>query len=245
MIKTVILIASYKELDSLPILLSELSSFINIETKILIVDDSPQDLWEDLKTFCLKSMGSKESQIEFSFSSIKSGRGGAIRRGLEFALLNYPSAAIFLECDADGSHTARDINKMINYNHQTNVLIGSRYLSSSKIIGWPLSRRIFSKILNVLIPLIFDLKISDATNGLRRYDMQSVKIILNYSQRHTGFIYLTEQLLHVSRAKLKIHEVPIEFINRTVGKSTVGVSEIVKSLGGLLDLIIHKQTESN
>lgn len=244
MIKKVIIIASYKEYDTLPILLKDLSTVINIETKILIVDDSPQDSWEGLKTFCLKSMGSKESQLKFLFSSTKTGRGGAIRRGLEFALLNYPSAEIFLECDADGSHTARDINKMINYNYQTNVLIGSRYLASSKIIGWPLSRRIFSKILNLLIPFLFNLKISDATNGLRRYDIQSVKIILDYTQRHTGFIYLTEQLLHVSRAKLEIHEVPIEFINRTVGESTVGVSEIIGSLRGLFDLIIYAQRKS-
>lgn len=244
MIKKVIIIASYKEYDSLPILLNDLSTVIDIETKILIVDDSPQDSWEGLKTFCLKSMGSKESQLEFSFSSTKSGRGGAIRRGLEFALLNYPLAEIFLECDADGSHSVNDIYKMINYSYQTNVLIGSRYLASSKIIGWPLSRRIFSKILNLLIPFIFNLKISDATNGLRRYDLQSVKTILNYTQRHTGFIYLTEQLLHLSKARLEIHEVPIQFMNRTVGESTVGVSEIIGSLGGLLDLIIHNQRRS-
>ena len=244
MVKKVIIIASYKEYEALPILLNSLSTTIDRDTQILIVDDSPQISWQVLKTSCLNAMGDKNSQIDFSFSATKSGRGGAVRRGLAFALLNYPEAEIFLECDADGSHSAKDINKMMTYSHQTNILIGSRYLSSSKIIGWPLSRRIFSKILNLLIPLLFHLKISDATNGLRRYDIQSVKIILNYTQRQTGFIYLTEQLLHVSSARLEIHEVPIEFINRTVGESTVGVSEIIGSLGGLLDLIIHNQRRS-
>ena len=65
MVKKVIIIASYKEYEALPILLNSLSTTIDRDTKILIVDDSPQISWQVLKTSCLNAMEDKNSQIDF------------------------------------------------------------------------------------------------------------------------------------------------------------------------------------
>ena len=84
------------------------------------------------------------------------------------------------------------------------------------------------------------LEVSDITNGLRLYDIQSIKVILSKEQQNTGFIYLTEQMINLKDADLTFSEIPICFINRIVGESSVGIREINNSLTGLCRLF-HSQ----
>jgi dolichol-phosphate mannosyltransferase len=121
------------------------------------------------------------------------------------------------------------------------MLIGSRYLKESAIENWPLLRRIFSKILNSLIPVLLNINVTDITNGLRRYNNQSVDLILNFKQLSFGFTYLSEQALIVRAKNLKILEIPITFINRSRGNSTVGLKEIYSSIQGVFLLLKKKQ----
>jgi dolichol-phosphate mannosyltransferase len=167
----------------------------------------------------------------------KSGRGSAIRRGMAEALNLFPNLEYMVECDADGSHRPEDILRIKNSEDQSDLLVGSRYLSSSKIVGWPLSRRIFSRILNFAIPKILGVPLVDITNGLRRYTIRAVREILSEHQTNTGFIYLSEQAQIVKRKNLQITELPIEFIDRTLGKSTVTWREITASIRGIFGLM--------
>ena len=84
----------------------------------------------------------------------------------------------FVEMDADFSHSPKELIKNINFYHKNNfdLLISSRYLPSSKIIDWPLKRRIFSLLANFLIGIVLKLNISDYTNGFRiiQRDLQYV-----------------------------------------------------------------------
>jgi dolichol-phosphate mannosyltransferase len=108
-------------------------------------------------------------------------------------------------------------------------------------VNWPLLRRIFSKILNSLIPVLLNINVTDITNGLRRYNNQSVDLILNFKQLSFGFTYLSEQALIVRAKNLKILEIPITFINRSRGNSTVGLKEIYSSIQGVFLLLKKKQ----
>jgi glycosyltransferase involved in cell wall biosynthesis len=233
LIQNVLVIPSYKEYAALPVFLAAIFDLIDDRTQVIVVDDSPEETWDGIVQTCQSAAGKNYNRLAFSFSKLRNGRGGAVRRGFEKALQEYPSAVQFIECDADGSHRPYDVLKLINSERRTNVLIGSRYLEESKIIGWPLSRRIFSALLNFLIPRIMHLRISDITNGLRIYDLQSVEALLAQEQQNTSFIYLTEQIFCLERAGLTIGEIPICFINRTIGESTVGIHEIKESLIGL------------
>jgi dolichol-phosphate mannosyltransferase len=240
-IKKVLVVPAYKEYEVLPIFLKELFDYIDIDTQVLVADDSPQEEWENVRRACEFAVGSKADQLSFTFSSLRSGRGGAVRRAFEKAITEFPDATRFLECDADGSHRPIDVDKLIRLENTTNIVIGSRYLKESEIIGWPISRRIFSRILNLLIPRLWNFKIRDVTNGLRSYDRTSVETILAKKQENVGFIYLTEQMVHLKAAGLSTSEIPICFVNRTIGKSTVGFSEVLNSLIGLGGLFFsHK-----
>jgi dolichol-phosphate mannosyltransferase len=239
--RSAIVIASYNELEALPVLISKISPSLNQYQTIIIADDSPIEIRNDLIARCNQEFKSSTSKLDFSFASSKNGRGAAIYRGIKFAQETYGDFDNYIECDSDGSHRAEDIIRILNAENDVDLLIGSRYLPESKIIGWPISRTVFSKMLNLIIPKLLHVPCKDITNGLRRYSSRAVKILLESTPKNSGFIYLSEQAQLISKAKLTIAETPIIFENRIAGESTVGAKEILNSFIGVIKLIIPRK----
>jgi dolichol-phosphate mannosyltransferase len=239
--RTLIVVASYNELEALPILISQLSPNLNQNQVLIVADDSPMSIREELILKCNQHFKSNNSKLDFTFASSKGGRGAAIYRGIKFGYDIYGSFDQVIECDSDGSHRAEDIIRVLNSESTADLLIGSRYLTESKIIGWPISRIIFSRILNLMIPKLLKVSCKDITNGLRRYSSTAIKVILESKPKNNGFIYLSEQARLISKSNLTIGEIPIIFENRIAGESTVGIKEILDSLSGVLKLLISKK----
>jgi dolichol-phosphate mannosyltransferase len=235
-VTTVIVIPSYKETLALPQLLRDLKTGLSSRDAVIIMDDSPKEVAEIIYQSCLEVVLNSDFEFRFDTSDGKSGRGAAIRRGMVIALAEFPNIQHFIECDADGSHRPIDILKIKASSSTADLLVGSRYLQTSKIEGWPISRRVFSWLLNKIIPRIMRIQLHDITNGLRRYSKEATERIVSEPQLNSGFIYLSEQAVHIDRAGLKIDEEPIVFIDRTLGTSTVTWREILSSLRGILKL---------
>lgn len=245
--RRVVVIPAYNEQDTLPSLIAELKRLLTEEdTVIIVVDDSTDIVMQLTHDRCKAAVGGHGSQLHFLTSGKRGGRGAAVRRGMEFAIRHFPSAQWFLECDADGSHRAEDIYTVLNAPVAADVLIGSRYLPASHIIGWSITRRLQSHALNWLIPRLLGLKLSDITNGLRRYSRDAVDHLLEHQAVSSTFIYLTEEALVLHRSGFELCEVPITFAERRAGMSSVTVDELRASLKGLKDiLLLNRQMKSS
>jgi dolichol-phosphate mannosyltransferase len=240
-ISSVIIIPSYNETLALAELLRELKEGLSEHHAVIVVDDSTPTTYEEIKEKCLESTQDSSFLLIFDNSGSKSGRGAAIRRGMALAISEFPNVEKILECDADGSHRPIDILKIMNSKSKADLLVGSRYLNSSEIVGWPLSRRIFSWFLNRFIPMFTGVNLHDITNGLRRYSKAAVTKILAEKQINRGFIYLSEQAILITQEKMILAEEPIIFVDRTLGKSTVTWREISDSLIGIFKLVIKNR----
>jgi dolichol-phosphate mannosyltransferase len=240
-IKFVIAIPSYNEVASLPILIKRLSLFLRSEDAVLILDDSSIDNKVEIQSLTREVFIGSKGILLFSNSDEKLGRGSAVRRGMQFCKKHFPNLQYFIECDADGSHQVSDVIKLRDHQSKIDLVIGSRYLSKSQIIGWPMQRRIFSRLLNFIIPKMLRVPVRDITNGLRRYSPQAIDYILKVKQLNTGFTYLSEQIFIVHTKGLSIFELPIIFIDRVSGKSTVTYKEVFNSIKGILLLFIYKK----
>lgn len=236
-IQRVIVIPAFNEADSLPLLIGELVLSLSEVDLIIVADDSAVPIARETEKRCRELQTTKLSQIKFLSQGIKGGRGAAVRRGFDFALTFCPTAQWFLECDADGSHRAEDIINVLESPLHRHLLVGSRYLPNSQIVGWSLSRRIQSRILNILIPFVLHLPLKDVTNGLRRYSRTAVRQLIKFPPTSSTFIYLTEQALIVQRCGLTIEEIPIRFEERRAGASSVTWQELLASIKGLLQII--------
>jgi dolichol-phosphate mannosyltransferase len=236
-VTSAIVIPSYNETLALPQLLRELKVGLTDKDAVIVMDDSPRKVAEIIEKECRDAIIDTKFIFIFDNSGNKSGRGASVRRGMMIALMEYPNIEYVLECDADGSHQPIDILKIKNSRSRSDLLVGSRYLPSSKIVGWPLSRRIFSFILNKFIPSVTSVKLNDITNGLRRYSRECVLLVLSEPQINTGFIYLTEQAILVTKRRMSIDEEAIIFVDRTLGRSTVTWKELRGSLFGIIQLV--------
>jgi dolichol-phosphate mannosyltransferase len=226
---TVILLPVFNEYTTLPIFIEDLLLNFDKSIAIVVVDDS--------KPKVLDASYKEISNIHILENNHKQGRGAAVRQGMKYAVINFPNANCIIESDSDGSHLVSDIVKIINQPLDYDLLIGSRYLNESQIINWPPYRRFFSSLLNFIIPKLININSTDLTNGLRSYRLSSAKIILSHKNILNGFMNLSETAKIISKHKLVIKEIPIEFTNRIAGKSSVTFKELFKSIKGLAYLM--------
>jgi dolichol-phosphate mannosyltransferase len=146
--------------------------------------------------------------------------------------------------DADLSHDPNEIKRNISffYKNSLDLLIGSRYLKGSKIINWPLSRRLLSKFSNIFARLLLGVAVNDYTNGFRFYSKPAAKTVISKCNKTGGgFIILSEIILILSKNNFKISEIKSKFINRVRGESSVNFKLIFESLLGLLRLYLIKK----
>ena len=231
--KVLIIIPAYNEDENIIKLIKIIQNeYKNIQ--IILIDDSNNFLTkQNIEKY-------KFSNLQYVKRDMKLGRGSAIRYGFEYSTRNYFDYII--EMDGDCSHNPNEIKfllqKITNKNYD--LVIGSRYLNKSKIIGWPIKRKIFSKLANLLAQLLFGFDISDYTNGFRVYNRRSITELLKYEIKNNGFIYLTETLIILKKKKYRIGEYPTIFINRKFGSSSLRLKEIINSLLGIFKIKFRK-----
>jgi len=231
--KVLIIIPTYNEEKNI----IKLINHIKLKYKnynVLVVDDS--------NNFSTQKLINKSNfkNLKYFKRNIKLGRGNAVRFGFNYAMKNFYEYVI--EMDGDFSHNPNEIKYLINkiINDKSDLVIGSRYLQESKILGWPLKRRAFSILANLLARILFSYKITDYTNGFRIYNIKSINELLKYEIKNHGFIYLTETLAILQKKNFTITELPTVFNNRKLGNSSLKFKEIINSLFGVFLIKIRK-----
>jgi len=227
-----IVIPAYNENKQVFNLIKLINKILKIKY-IVIIDDTKRSKIRDIASYF--------NNIIYINRKKKLGRGSAIIYGIK--LLMKKNANIIIEMDADFSHNPNEIKKNLIFfkKNKIDLLISSRYLNKSKIINWPIKRRIFSKCSNYLAKILLNIPITDFTNGFRIYSKNTFKIITkNCGKIGDGFIVLSEIVYEIYRNNLKILETPTKFKNRTRGESSVSTKLIFDSLIGLIRIYLKK-----
>ena len=235
---TAIILPVYNEDNNkLEILVNDIFDNI-INSKIIIVDESKRN-----NSHLIKKLENKHKKtILYLYSKNKTGRGKSVLRGF-YKAINDPNIEYFAELDSDGSHQIKDLVNILNKIdiHKADLIIASRYLKNSKIVDWPIKRRIFSYLSNLLIRLFISRKFYDYTNGLRAYNRKTIIEILNYKRFfNDNFTILFEVINFLLKKNFIILEIDSEFINRAKGKSSVSLFQIIKSLIILFFVLFKK-----
>ena len=195
---------------------------INIDWEIIFVDDKSEDNTQSI----INSLPSKN--VTLIESPIRKGLGNAISIGWSKAKLDY---VLFLDCD---SHTSiNDLLLLIKYRKPDSLVIGSRYMTNSKINGAPLMKVFFSKLLNKLIALIMGINISDMSHSLRI--LPSKYIDISEILTHPGYFWA--QTKKFKKLNFKISEIPIIFNERKHGVTKNSILKMVKSVINSLYII--------
>ena len=230
----IIILPAYNEDSNLDEMLDILKKYFP-DFFVLIIDDSPNNLTKN------KFIKNEYKNSKLIQRKQKLGRGSAVRHGFEYALKN--DFDLVVEMDVDLQHDPRELKQLLSHFERNNsdLVIGSRYLEESKIIEWGMRRIIFSKFANLFAKLLFRYPVKDYTNGYRVYSNKLIKKILEFKQINYDFLYLTEILIITFKNNFNCSEVPITFVNRTRGQSSVNIIGILKSLFGIIKLKFNEK----
>ena len=209
---SVVVIPTYNEADSLEKLLPEL---LSLDVDILIVDDSSTD-----GTIEVAKKLNAQNRISFISRPSKLGLGSAYLAGFKRCLeLGYDD---IIQMDADGSHQVRDLVKLrevVTSNPSTDLVIGSRWIPGGKVENWAKRRELLSRSANSYSKWILATKVNDMTAGFRIYRCSLLKKMNLTGIKSQGYGFQIEMTREALRVGAAITEVPITFIERTMGKS--------------------------
>ena len=188
-----------------------------INTEVLVIDDdSPDGTSKIVNSYIQKSDGG----VSFRVHTRKG------KRGLSSAVIdgiNLAHSKFVLVMDSDFSHPPQMISTMYDelVNNGLDIVVGSRYVEGGKYEGWPLTRKLISKVGNGLAGLWLGLDVKDSMTGLFALKKDLIK---NLSFEAIGYKILLEILVKTKGAKVK--EVPFVCVNRQEGSSKFSFSII-------------------
>ena len=224
-----VVIPTYNERDNIERLVQTITALPKGGHIIIVDDNSPDGTGEVADRLC-----KEYPHVAVLHRAGKGGRGSACIAGFRRALAQ--GVDYIIEMDADFSHDPREIPNLLRETGQYDMVIGSRYARESKITGWPIRRRVFSKLANLYARMVLGIPIGDYTNGFRCYRRTALACIEFDRIGAKGYIVLSETAYQLFRKGFAIGEVPTTFVNRKRGESNLSLTEIANAFTSVLQL---------
>lgn len=196
----------------------------NPQVDLLIVDDNSPDGTGEIAD----NLASSNKRIKVLHRKEKQGLGPAYLAGFDVAFQeNYE---FVIEMDADGSHRAIDLPKLISSSTDADLVIGSRWVSGGAVLNWPAHRKLISRLGNLYTRIMLRTKVRDMTAGFRIYKTELLKRLDLDSIASHGYSFQVEMAWRSIQLGAKVIEVPITFIEREQGVSKMTGSIVGEAL---------------
>ncbi|HEV3075536.1 MAG TPA: glycosyltransferase family 2 protein, partial [Thermoanaerobaculia bacterium] len=117
---------------------------------------------EDGTREALECLAREIGPLRILYRLERTGLGAAFRRG--FAAIA-PDADYVVTMDADLNHQPEEIPRLLAAAQRLacDVLVGSRFVSGSVVVGTPLAKRLLSHLVNRLMSPLYGLRVRDKT----------------------------------------------------------------------------------
>ena len=209
---SLVVIPTYNEAESIGEILVTLKP---LDCDVLVIDDGSPDGTAQI----VRALG-----IEVIERQGKQGLGSAYRAGFSLALDR--GYTYIIQMDADGSHQVTDLEKMMEWIGNADLLIGSRWIKDGQIANWSRFREYLSKSANTYANLLLSLGVKDTTSGFRIYTAALVKKMEISSIRSEGYCFQIEMTRRAISRGGSVAEIPITFIERAHGisKMSLGIA---------------------
>lgn len=229
--KISIIVPTYNEKETIISFLEKVTHQIsknNFDAGIIVVDDGSPDGTAAL----IKDFSKIHTNVALLNRREKKGLASACVYG--FSHTNSPILGVM---DADLSHAPSALPYLLNqlvYN-MCDIVVGSRYVPGGRILNWPFSRYMQSKLACVVGSLLTSIK--DVTSGFFFFKRE---VIEGVQLDPLGFKICLEIL--VKGNYQTVMEVPYTFCDRISGKSKMGLKQILEYGKQLRRLYKYKKT---
>lgn len=213
--KVIIVIPTYNEAENIEELIGKILELHPYVHFIIVDDNSPDGTGE-----IVDNLSVKIPTLHVLHRPEKSGLGIAYIEGFKKALDS--GAEIIFEMDADFSHDPHDIKHFLDAIQKADLVIGSRYISGVRVLGWRFRRLFMSKMANIFVShiMIFPM-LYDYTSGFRCYRREVLEAIDLDKVKSDGYAFQIEMSYLSYKKGFKITEIPIVFKGREKGVSKI------------------------
>lgn len=221
--KYLVVLPTYNELESLPVVLERLFAH-NPEVHVLIVDDASPDGTGELADRLAKA----DARIQVLHREAKNGLGAAYIAGFRLGLSQ--GFEYLIEMDADGSHRSEDLVNLIEASTRADLVIGSRWVRGGAVENWAWHRVALSRFGNLYARIMLGAKIRDMTAGFRVFRADLVAKLIDTEVASAGYSFQIEMAWRASKLGAEISEVPITFVEREFGSSKMSSAIVREAL---------------
>ncbi len=208
-----VVIPTYNEADNIEGVIRATKKAVP-DARVLVVDDNSPDGTAALA----EGLNDEFGDIEVLARAGKSGLGAAYRAGLRHAVES--GADVVVQMDADMSHDPAALPALVSVvHHGVDAALGSRYVPGGKIIGWPWTRSWLSRWGNRYAAAMLGLAVNDATCGYRAYSAHAIELVDLDTISAEGYGFQIEMTHRLVRRGGSVAEIPVTFVDRTVGHS--------------------------
>ena len=198
-----VIIPAYNEAENIGLVFEGLKNYIQAGSEVIIVDDSSTD---DTAGISLK-YGVKVIKHPY-----RMGNGACIISGIREA-----NGDILVFMDADGQHNPMDIDILLKYMPEFDMVVGARDKASFPIFH----RKLANKFYNMFASYVTRFKVEDLTSGFRAVKKGIAKKFLYLLPNN--FSYPTTLTLAALRTGRPVKYISIKAVNRKKGKSKINI----------------------
>ncbi|MEA2089430.1 MAG: polyprenol monophosphomannose synthase [Thermoproteota archaeon] len=228
-----VILPTFCEAENIGHLIEEIQA-LRLNLLVAVIDDLSPDGTANI----VRRLQRKYNNILLFVRPAKLGLGTAITAGFQWMLRLLHSPNYVITMDADYSHNPQDIPKLVRAAEKGyDLVIGSRYCSGGKIVGWSHVRWLISKIANLIASTIVGIQIRDCTSGFRCYSMSYIRSALPSLHSQTYEVQI-ETVRQAWSKRFHVKEIPITFANRKHGKSKLTKREFQSFLSYIIKTIL-------
>jgi glycosyltransferase involved in cell wall biosynthesis len=225
--RVLVCIPTYNERDNLASVLGRVRT-ANPDVDVLVIDDGSPDGTGEIAD----QAAAADPKVHVMHRTEKSGLGTAYVQGFEWGLDH--GYDVLVEMDADGSHQPEELSRLLAAldpaaANPADVVLGSRYVDGGLVRNWPRSRMILSRGGNAYVRLVLGLPLRDATGGYRAYRSEVLRKLELDEVASTGYCFQVDLAWQAWRSGFTVAEVPITFIERTMGESKMSKSVVAEA----------------
>lgn len=228
--KIVVTVPTYNEIENIEALVTDILSRDERIEVLVADDDSPDGTWQ-----AVAAMAETNPRVHLLHRTTDRGRGRAGAAAFVWALEH--GADMAFEMDADFSHHPRYLPAMIvALERGADVVLGSRHVPGGKDIGRSLWRQWLTRASNRYVQLVLGLPVADCNSGFRGWRRRALELVRVQDTFSPGPAIVHELLYKARQRGLTMAEIPIEFVDRELGTSTLSFKTLVRSYVTILRL---------
>lgn len=209
----VVVVPTYNERPNIQLLASGVLGLGEHYQLVVVDDDSPDGTGELADEIAAAHPG----RVSVLHRPGKGGLGPAYIAGFRRALELRPD--LIAQMDADLSHDPATLPALVAATRDADLVIGSRYVTGGGTAGWPLWRRLLSRMGGRYARTVLGAPIHDLTGGFKVWRRETLEGLDLDAIRSDGYGFAIETTWRALRSGARVREVPILFTDRIAGAS--------------------------